>query len=70
MNRKQRSLKSAAGIVSASLLAATLAFAPTPALAEVGEVTGMDHWYLDGAGDPSGTSVDVLAVTGEQGDQV
>ena len=70
MNRRQRSLKGAAGIASACLLAATLAFAPTPALAEVGEVTGMDHWYLDGAGDPSGTSVDVLAVTGAQNDHV
>ena len=47
-----------------------LVWAPTPALAEVGDVTGMDHWYLDKEADPSDPSIDVLAVTGAEGDHI
>ena len=70
MNCTLRSCKSAAGLALAGLLAAMLVWAPTPALAEVGDVTGMDHWYLDKEADPSDPSIDVLAVTGAEGDHI
>ncbi len=58
---------------AAALIAALLAFAPVPAYATIDNVTGMDHWYLTSeAQDPSADdeSIDVLAVTGEEGDRV
>ena len=58
---------------AAALIAALLAFAPVPAYAEIDSVSGMDHWYLTSeAQDPSADdeSIDVLAVTGAEGDRV
>lgn len=70
MKNKHRSTKHATGL-AAALLAATLAWAPVPALAEVGEVTGVDDWtsIVEG-GEEADAGVDVLAVTGADGDRI
>ena len=71
MGTKHQCSAKGIGLTLAAILAATLAWAPTSAFAEIGEVTGMDHWYLqEEEGGPADTSVDVLAVTGAEGDHI
>lgn len=61
--------------VAAALLAAVMVLAPTaPAMAEISDVSGVDHWYLTGedneATEAHGEGIDVLAVVGQEGDAV
>ena len=58
---------------AAALLTFLLALMPGIALAEIDSVTGMDHWYLSESAESDPTddgSIDVLAVTGSQGDRL
>ena len=70
MKKNHRLMKHATGF-AAALLAAALAWAPIPALAEIGTIAGVDDWTSIVQGDEADdTSVDVLAVTGTEGDRV
>lgn len=84
MSGHQPSWKRASG-TAAALLALSLAWAPAPAQAEISNVSGVDYWYLSGGDEavkvpeegegqqeqaaPS-NDIDVLSVTGNEGDMV
>ena len=70
MKTNNRLMKHATGL-AAALIAVALAWAPVPALAEIGEIAGVDDWTSIVQGDEADDSgLDVLAVTGTEGDRV